>query len=227
MSKRYALKAEKRERAGKGIARSLRRENKVPGVIYGDQKPPVLITLPEKELRLAYQKGGFMIHVCEMDVEGTQVLALARDVQTHPVTDKIESVDFLRVGPKTKISVDVPVHFLNEDKCPGIKNKGVLNVVRHSIELRCLVTEIPEFVEIDLIEADLGDALKIADVKLPKGAEAVVSGRDDTIATIGAPTEYTELEIVKPVSDAEVAAAAGKDGKAPAKAPAKAADKKK
>ncbi len=220
-SKRYALAAAKRERAGKGIARQLRRENRVPAVIYGDNKEPVLISLPEKELRLEHQKGHLFTNLCELDVEGEKVLALARDVQVHAVTDKIESADFLRVGPKTKTVVEVPVHLTNDEKCPGVKNGGVLNIVSHTVELLCSVTDIPEAIEVDLSNVNLGDSLKLADIQLPKGAEQAHKGRDVTLVTIVAPTEYTENEITAPASDAEVAAAAG------AAAPAKDAKAKK
>lgn len=207
-SNRYALAAAKRERAGKGIARQLRREDRVPAVIYGDNKAPVLISLPEKELRLEHQKGHLFTNLCELNVDGETVLALARDVQVHAVTDKIETVDFLRVGPKTKTVVEVPVHLINQEQCPGVKNGGVLNIVAHTVELRCVVTDIPDFIELDLGQADVGDNLKLSDVKLPNGAEVAQKGKDFTIVSIVAPSEYTENEITAPTSDADVAAAA-------------------
>ncbi|PZP55321.1 MAG: 50S ribosomal protein L25 [Micavibrio aeruginosavorus] len=223
-SKRYALAAQKRERAGKGIARQLRRENRVPAVIYGDNKAPVIISLPEKETRLEYHKGHIFTNLCEIDLEGEKILALVRDVQLHPVSDKIESVDFLRVGPKTKTTVHVPVHFTGYETSPAGKSGGVLNVAYHELELRCVVTDIPEAVEIDLSSANIGDSVHMADVKLPKGAESP-SKENITIASIVSPKEFVEAEITAPESDAEVAAkaaaAAGKDGKPAAKPAAK------
>lgn len=216
-SKRFALAAQKRERAGKGIARQLRRENRVPAVVYGDNKAPVLISLPEKETRLEYHKGHIFTNLCEIDVEGDKVLALVRDVQLHPVTDKIESVDFLRVGPKTKTTVQVPVHFVNYETSPAGKSGGVLNVAYHEVPLRCVVTEIPETIEIDMGKANIGDAIHLSEITLPKGAEAT-SKDDIAIATIVEPKVYTEEEVTAPASDAEVAAAtAAKDAKPAAK----------
>lgn len=213
-SKRYALAAQKRERAGKGIARQLRRENRVPAVIYGDNKAPVIISLPEKEMRLEYQKGHIFTNLAEIDLEGEKFLALVRDVQLHPVTDKIESVDFLRVGPKTKTTVHVPVHFTGYESSPAGKSGGVLNVAYHELELRCAVTDIPEAVEIDMTKANIGDSIHLKDITLPKGAESA-SRENITIASISEPKEFIEQEITAPESDAEVAA------KAAAAAPAK------
>ncbi len=222
MSKRYALTAQKREKAGKGIARTLRREDKVPAVIYGDNKSPELIALEGNPIRVEYVKGHMSTNLCDLTVDGTKVLVLARDIQIHPVTDKVEHIDFLRVGPKTKIHVSVPVHFVNENNCPGIKNKGVLNVVRHDVELLCNAVDIPEAIEVDLKDLDLGHSIKITDIKLPNGAKPAIKGRDLTIVTMAAPTDYVENEITAPVSDADAAAAAAaKDGKAPAKPAAK------
>lgn len=215
-SKRFALAAQKRERAGKGIARQLRRDNRVPAVVYGDNKAPVLISLPEKETRLEYHKGHIFTHLCEIDVEGEKVLALVRDVQLHPVSDKIESVDFLRVGPKTKTTVQVPVHFVNYETSPAGKSGGVLNVAYHEVPLRCVVTEIPETIEIDMGKANIGDAIHLSEITLPKGAEAT-SKDDIAIATIVEPKIYTEEEVTAPASDADVAAAKAADAKPAAK----------
>lgn len=224
MSQKYALKAQKRERAGKGIARSLRRENQVPAVIYGDNKAPVMISLPEKELRLEYYKGHIFTNLCELDVEGEKVLALARDIQTHTVTDKIESADFLRVGPNTKTTVEIPVHVINQDKCLGLKNKGVMNFVNHVVELRCPVTAIPDAIEVDVAALNIGDSIKLSEVTLPKGVDMPRTAKETTLVTIVAPEEYKEEEITAPTSDAEVAAQ--KAAAAGAKAPAKPAAKK-
>jgi large subunit ribosomal protein L25 len=225
MSKNYALKAEKRDRAGKGVARSLRRENKAPAVVYGDGKEPVKIALSAKELNIEYNKGHMFTNICDLDLDGTKHLVLARDVQTHPVTDRVEHVDFLRVNAKTKIAVKVPVHFINEDKSPGLTaDKGVMNVVRHEVELLCSAMNIPEFVEFDLTGVKIGDAVRINSGKLGDATPADKS-RNYVIATIQAPKEYKEEEIVAPVSDAEAAAAAeGAEGAAAAPAAA-AADK--
>ena len=227
MSKNYALKAEKRDRAGKGVARSLRRENKVPAVIYGDAKAPVKISLAAKEINIEYNRGHMFTSLCDLEIDGTQHLALARDVQTHPVTDRVEHVDFLRVTPKTKIAVKVPVHFINEKDSPGLTaDKGVLNIVRHEAELLCTATNIPEFIEFDLTGKKIGDAVRINEGKLDDAVPADRS-RNYVIATLQAPKQFVEEVIVAPASDAEVAAAeaaaAGAEGAAAPAGDAKAA----
>lgn len=189
MSKHYTLTATKRERAGKGVARALRREDLIPAVIYGDHKEPVMISMPVKEVSIRYFQGGIKTHICELTVDGKKETVLARDVQLNPVTDRVEHVDFMRVGPKTKLVVDVPVHFVGQDASPGIKAKGILNIVHHNLELRCAAGDIPEALEIDISAADLGAALKLSAIKLPKGAEIMGhKGEDITVATIVAPT---------------------------------------
>lgn len=212
MANTIALTAEARERAGKGVARALRRENKVPAVIYGDKKEPVTITLPEKELTLEYRKGTFFTTICEVDVAGTAHKVLARDVQLHPVTDNIEHVDFLRVTDKTKIAVNVPVSFVNEDKAPGLRDGGILSVIRYEIELVCRAVSIPDEIEIDISALEMGEAVKISDVKLPEGAEPAITDRDFTIASIIAPRAVVEEEPEEGEEGAEGEAAEGEDG---------------
>ncbi len=205
----YALKASKREQAGKGVARSLRRENKAPAVIYGDNKEPVKIALEGNQINLEYNKGHMFTSLCDLEIDGTKHLVLARDVQLHPVSDKVEHVDFLRVTPKTTIVVKVPVHFINQNECPGLKEKGVLNIVRHELELVCLATDIPDSVDVDLTGKGLGDAARISNAKLPNGTKPTITNRDFVIATIQIPRAYVEQEITAPVGDEAVAGAEG------------------
>ncbi|MBU0799818.1 MAG: 50S ribosomal protein L25/general stress protein Ctc [Alphaproteobacteria bacterium] len=214
MSKHYALKAEARERAGKGVARELRRQKQIPAVIYGDGKEPISISLPEKEITLEHRKGHMFTNLCDLEVGAAKHLVLARDVQLDPVTDKVLHVDFLRVSNKTKIAVRVPLHFINEEECPGLNAKGVLNIAYHDLVLSCLATDIPEHLEIDLTPYNIGDAIKLSTVKMPKGVSLADKGRHDvTIATIVEPKAYVELEVVDPVGDE---AAAGEADKADA-----------
>lgn len=229
MSKHYALKATKRENAGKGAARSLRRENKVPAVIYGDKKEPVLITLESKDINIEYNKAHMFTNICDLDVDGQKIVVLARDVQLHPVKDVVEHVDFLRVNDATKIAVMVPVHFVDEDKCPSLSARGTLNITRHEVELLCFAKDIPESIDVSLSGKEHGDAVKISNAKLPKGVTPVINNRDFTIATLVPPktAEQEDAENAEgskanaPKSDAEVAAAA-----AAAKPAAKPAAKK-
>lgn len=187
MSDTYVLVAEARERVGKGSARAIRREGKVPAVIYGDNKEPISITLPRKEVTMTLHAGGFMTTVGEIEIDGKKHKVLAKDYQLDPVKDFLIHVDFLRISSKTVVTVSIPVHFENEEICPGIKQGGMLNVVRHDVEVNCPADSIPEFFTIDLATAEVGDALKISQVALPKGAEPTITDRDFTIATIAAP----------------------------------------
>lgn len=204
MSKNYALQATKRERAGKGAARSLRRENKVPAVIYGGNEAPVTITLESKYVNIEYNKGMMFTHLCDLDLEGKKNLVLARDVQLHPVTDVVEHVDFLRVTPKTKIAVMIPVHYINEDKSPGMKEKGVLNVVRYEVELMCSAVDIPEYINVDLTGVEMGATVRINDVTLPAGTKAVIE-RNFVLATITEPKTIEDLD-TPPAAEGDVPA---------------------
>ena len=196
MSTRYEMAAQPRDRAGKGVARALRRENKVPAVIYGDNKEPVLITLSGRDVSVEYNKGRMFTLLCEMKIEGgDKMLVLARDIQTHPVTDFVQHIDFLRVTKKTKIAVDIPVTFINEDQAPGLtEESGILNVVRYDIELNCSATNIPDTIEADLSGLNIGDSIKLSDVTLPEGTSPVIEDRDFTIATLVAPKTVEEEE---------------------------------
>ena len=207
MAKKFALLAEKRDRAGKGVARALRRENKIPSVLYGDGKPPVLISISEKELNKEYHKGYLYTHLCDLEIDGQKHLCLARDAQTHPVSDRVEHVDFLRVTPKTKIHVDVPVHFINQESSTALKAGGVLNVVRHEVELVCSATDIPEYLEVDVVGYDFGDSIRISAANLPAGAKTAVD-RDFVIATVVQSRAATAADEAADAASAAAASAA-------------------
>lgn len=187
MSDIYEIAAEKRERAGKGIARALRREGLVPAVIYGDKKGPEGVSIKIGELNKLFNTGRFMSTLLDIDVDGKKQRVIARDVQLHPVRDDILHADFLRLGKGAKIAVEVGVNFLNEETCPGLKMGGVLNVVRYTVELNCPADNIPESIDLDLAEAEMNDSLHISQITLPDGVEPVIADRDFTIATIAAP----------------------------------------
>jgi large subunit ribosomal protein L25 len=187
----YELKAELRERVGKGSSRELRRKGLIPAVIYGDKQAPLSIALPTKEVTMKIHAGGFMTTVATIDVDGQKISVLPKDYQLDPVRDFTMHVDFLRVGANTTVTVEVPVHFINEEKSPGIKVGGVLNIVRHEVEFHCPANAIPEFITIDLSGHKIGDSLHISHVKLPEGVTPVISDRDFTIATIVAPAGGT------------------------------------
>ncbi len=187
MSNENQLTAQARDRVGKGAARALRKENMVPAVIYGDKKPPLSIALPVKEMTLKIRAGGFMTNILTIDVDGTSHNVLPKDYQLHPVSDRVLHVDLLRVSSKTQVTVEVPVHFDNEDICPGLKAGGVLNVVRHTVEVNCPANSIPESFHIDLAPFDLGDSINISSVDLPADVVPTITDRDFTIATIATP----------------------------------------
>tara|TARA_R110002126_G_scaffold92837_1_gene220180 strand:+ start:65164 stop:65874 length:711 start_codon:yes stop_codon:yes gene_type:complete len=187
MSNSYELIAEARERVGKGSSRELRRNGKIPAVIYGDNQPPIAIALPYKEVTLKIHAGGFMTTIATINVDGKKIRVLPKDYQLDPVRDFTSHVDFLRISKNTVVTVDVPVHFENEEESPGIKRGGVLNIVRHTVEVNCPANNIPESFIADLTGLDIGDGIHISNITLPEGAEPTITDRDFTIATIAAP----------------------------------------
>ena len=194
MSDALTLPAEARERAGKGASRALRREGRVPAVIYGEKKTPELIHVSYKEVFALYQTGTFMSHVLDVEIGGKKERVIPRDVQFEPVRDFIIHVDFLRLGKNATIVVDVPVHFHNHEASPGIKGGGVLNIVRHEIELSCPADAIPEQIDIDLKGCEMGDSIHISAVKLPGNVTPTITDRDFTIATIAAPAAVVSAD---------------------------------
>jgi large subunit ribosomal protein L25 len=186
-TKHYPLSAVKRERAGKGVARALRRENQIPAVIYGDKKDPITITIPAKEANLEYNKGHMFTTICDIDVEGTPMKVLARDVQLHPVSDNVLHVDFLRVTDKTTVTVAVAVHFINQEEAKYTEEKGVLNVNRYEVDIVCKAQNIPDEIEVDVNDFVIGDSIKISDAVMPEGAKPAIDDRDFTLATVAAP----------------------------------------
>lgn len=203
MSEHFQLAATLRERAGKGNARATRKEGRIPAVIYGDNKPAVMVSLETIPMIKALHSGTFFTHLCDVIVDGQKHTVLARDVQMHPVKDHPEHVDFLRVSEKTFVTVAVPVHFTNQEKCPGVRKGGVLNIVLHEIEVRVRADKIPESIDYDLGSKEIGDAIKISDLKLANGATSLLEA-DSTVATIAAPTVTKEDQ----AEDAAAAAAA-------------------
>jgi large subunit ribosomal protein L25 len=213
-----------RDRAGKGAARATRREGRIPAVIYGDHKEPVLISLDPREFDRVLRREGFFAKLLDVTLDGASHRTLPRDVQFHPVTDKALHVDFMRVGPKTRINVGIPVHFINQDKSPGLKRGGILNVVRHEIELVCSADNIPEYLTIDLEGFDIGDSIHLSKLQLPEGTSSAID-RDFTIASVAPPTVIREEQAAAASAAATgtptPAPAAGAAAATPAKAPAK------
>jgi large subunit ribosomal protein L25 len=194
MAQTYELKAELRERAGKGAARAERRAGRVPGVIYGNKQDPILISLDPVDLAKEINSPGFFTHVYEVAVGDDKYRVLARDLQQHPINDLPIHVDFMRFSAKTRLAVEVVVEFINEEECPGLEEGGVLNVVRYAVELRCQPDNIPETIVADLTGLQIGDSIHISSIPLPDGVEPTITDRDFTVATIAAPTIMTEAE---------------------------------
>jgi large subunit ribosomal protein L25 len=188
MSDMLTLSAEARDRAGKGASRALRREGRVPAVIYGNNEEPQMVHVEEKLLAKLLGTGHFFNSVVMVEVGGKSIRTLPKDVAFHPVSDRPLHADFLRVSEHAKVHVNVPVEFINEPASPGLKRGGVLNVVRHELELICDAAEIPDSVTIDLTGFDVGESIHISHVALPKGAACAITDRDFTIATIIAPS---------------------------------------
>lgn len=184
MQAAVTFEANTRETHGKGASRALRRAGEVPAIIYGEGAANVTVSLQENLLTREYKRGGFFSKIVEIKTGKESIFALPKDMQFHPVSDAIEHMDFLRVTEKSTINVFVPVHFLNMDRCKGIKRGGALNIVRHDLELVCKVTNIPSAIEIDMLSVDIGDSIHISAINLPEGVEPAIKDRDFTIATI-------------------------------------------
>ena len=188
MSDQLTLPAEARERAGKGASRALRRDGRVPAVIYGENKEPLSVHVEEKLLIKMMSNGHFMNSVVMVEVGGKPNRTLPKDVQFHPVTSRPIHVDFVRIGEHAQVHVNVPVRFVDEEASPGLKRGGVLNVVRHELELVCDAAKIPGEIVISLSGLEIGDAIHISSVTLPEGSKSAIDDRDFTVATVVAPS---------------------------------------
>lgn len=178
------LNVEVREQSGSGPARSRRRAGMVPGVLYGGPRGPVSIEVPDRELLKAMRSGKFVSHMVTLSYRGETQPVIPKAIQYHPVTDAPLHFDLYRVEEGSVIGVDVPVHFINQEICPGLKKGGVLNIVRHTVSLKVPANAIPEEIVIDLATSEIGDVIHISSVKLPAGVKPTISNRDFTIATI-------------------------------------------
>ncbi|HCI19313.1 MAG: 50S ribosomal protein L25/general stress protein Ctc [SAR116 cluster bacterium] len=205
MSDMTTISASERERVGKGSARAARRAGLVPAVIYGDKKDPVGITMQAREITKIVHQPGIFGRLLEIDVAGTKSTVLTRDIQFHPVSDVVMHLDFLRVSQSATVAVAVPVEFINEDKCPGIKIGGVLNVVRYEVELNCPATAIPEKITIDLDGVKIGDSIHISAIPLPEGVSPTITDRDFTVATLASPGGGVKNEDDEDAADGEEA----------------------
>jgi large subunit ribosomal protein L25 len=221
------LNVEKREKLGTGAARATRNADLVPGVLYGGARGSIPIEIKAKDVELAIKSGKFLSHLVEIDHRGERQPVIPRAVQFHPVTDKPLHVDLYRVEENAEIAIDVVVHFRNHDASPGLKRGGVLNIVRHTIRLKCKANSIPEEVAVDLTGLDIGDSIHISHIKLPEGARPVIRDRDFTVATVAGRKAEEEVTTTAaaPVEGEAVEGEAGAEGAA-AGAPAPGPEKK-
>jgi large subunit ribosomal protein L25 len=208
MSEQLTLAAETREQVGKGASRSLRREGRVPAVVYGNKQEPLAIHVEEKALMRLLMTGHFMNSVVMIENGKTPIRTLPKDVTFDVVTDRPLHADFLRIGEHTTVHVNVPVVFTDEEESRGIKRGGVLNVVRHELELICDAADIPSEITISLKGTDVGDSVHISQVKLPKGTKSAIDDRDFTIATLIAPSALKSEAVEQAAEEAAEAEAA-------------------
>jgi len=206
MSEALTLAAETRDRAGKGASRALRREGRVPAVVYGGKEEPLSIHVEERVLSRMLGTGHFTNSVVMLDVGGKKVRTLPKDVHFHPVSERPLHVDFFRLAKDSTVDVSVPVLFINEEDSPGLKRGGVLNIVRHELELVCDADKIPDDIRIDVTGLDIGDSIHISTVTLPAGSTSAITDRDFTIATIVAPSGLRSETDAEAAAEGEAAA---------------------
>lgn len=226
MAEVSTIAATPREGVGKGAARAARRNGKIPGMIYGNELDPVMIDVERPVLDRELGQPGFFIRLVDIEVDGDgeKHRVLPREVQFHPVTDAPLHIDFLRFSASRKLSVAVPVRFLNEDESPGLKRGGVLNTVRHEVEVQCTADNIPNEFEIDVTGLEIGDAVHASAITLPEGVAFAITDRDFTIATIAAPTVMAaDEEEGEEVEGEDEAAEGAEDGDAGGEASGEAA----
>src|SRR5579864_6290839 len=213
-----SLSAEPRPRTGKGAARATRRAGRVPGIVYGDGKEPVAISLEPRELSRMLARPGLFATLVDIKVDGEALRTLPRDVQYHPVSDAPLHIDFMRVGAGAQVTATVPVVFINHERSQGLRRGGILNVVRHGIEMVCSVDNIPERLVVDLDGLDIGDSIHSGAVAMPEGARPVIQERDFTIASIAASSAVRE-EAAQAAATAAVAPPEEEAAAAPAPTP--------
>ena len=177
-----------------GSTHSLLNKGMVPGIVYGKGTEPTKIAFENKVLLKLMHTGAFYSTILDLDIEGKNEKVLPKQLQYHPVTDKLIHFDFLRVQNDTKVTVEVPVEFLNQETCPGLKKGGVLNLVRREVELSCNANNIPDKLQFDLIKSEIGDSIKISNIKLPEGVTPTITDRDFVVATVVPPTVEVETK---------------------------------
>jgi large subunit ribosomal protein L25 len=213
------LKATARPSVGKGAARAERRAGRVPGVIYGNNQPPLTISVDDRELRQRILAGRFLTTIYDVELEGTKHRVIPRDFHLDPVKDFPIHVDFMRLGEGATIRISVPLHVERADASPGVKRGGTVNIVTHAIELECSVDDIPQFIEADVSGLEIGYSLHLSDIRLPSGVKSLMR-EDATLVTIVPPSGYAEEQKAAAEAAAAAAAAGAVAAAAPGAAPA-------
>jgi len=194
MSNIGVLKASLREKVGTNSSKKIRFNEKIPAIIYGDGKNPEPISLNVKDLRIEINKSAFLNKIYDLSIDKNKTRVIVQGISQNPVTDQLEHIDFLRVNDQTKVTIEVPVKFINETLSPGIKRGGVLNVVRYSIEVVCPVNKIPESFEFNLEGLEIGDSIHVSHTKIDDGVQPTIKDRDFTVASILAPSALVSSE---------------------------------
>ncbi len=196
MTELVKFSATSKDLAGKGSARALRTQGRIPAVVYGGKNAPTMVSISSRDFVVEYQKGGIKTRLVELDVDGKKISALTKDVQLHPVSDAPIHVDFLRVDEGTSVKISIALHVVNEDKCPGVKKGGIANLVSRRVDFLCHPSKIPHHIDIDVAELEIGQSLHINDLKLPEGVQPVEK------------SNFTVMTIIGRASDEPAAAAA-------------------
>ena len=197
------LNASLRDKVGKNSTKKVRFAEKIPAIVYGDGKKPEPISLSIKDLRIEINKSSFLNKIYDLLINNNKTRVIVQGVSQNPVTDQLEHIDFLRVNDKTKVTIEVPVKFINETLSPGIKRGGVLNVVRYTVEVICPVNKIPESFEFNLEGLEIGDSIHISHTKIDEGVEPTIKDRDFTVASILAPSALVSAETSEDKPDEE------------------------
>ena len=180
MNEQFELTAKKRENGGTSVARRLRREDQIPAIVYGAGKPSTPITMAHKDIFHALEKEAFYSHVLDLTIDGNTEKVVLKNVQRHVYKPKIQHVDFLRVDEKAELTMNVPLHFINEEKCAGVKAGGLASKLITDIEVRCLPSQLPEFIEVDVTDLEIESALHLSDITLPEGVSFTGAKLDDS-----------------------------------------------
>ena len=199
------LIASQREKVGTNSTKKVRDNKMIPAIIYGDGKKPEPISISVVDLRVEVQKSSFLNKIYDLSVDKSKTRVIVQDISQNPVTDELEHVDFLRVNDKTKVTIEVPVKFINESLSPGIKRGGVLNVVRYTVEVVCPVNKIPEKFEFNLEGLEIGDSIHISHTNIDDGVETTIKDRHFTVASILAPSALVSSETAEEKTDEEKA----------------------